>query len=657
MTVRSNEWLVTAGDGSYAMGTTSGIRTRRYHGLLMHAVEPTAVRRLLVTEVTEQVGIGDAWLDLGVRRWRDGSTSPDGGGFLRSFTLEAGIPTWVYELPTGRLVRRVFMEREAPVTQVTWEWLGEFPAAVRVAVLCVERDAHGSMRAGARTPAFKLARGGANAVWPAEDAKGASITLHARSVSAQFSAGTGWWMGQFLGEEAARGYDATEDVFHVMDVSFTMPPGTRHMLAVGAVEPARLDPAEAEAFQRQRSQQLAGALHPGIQAPFRESLALAADQFIVRHGTPWSPVGGLVSRATPGRSIIAGYPWFASWGRDTMLSIRGLLLLTGRTPEAEALLLQWAGCLHDGVLPNRLPDRAGEEVEVNSADAALLFVRAIGQLENYGGRSEIMEALLPSVREVVRAYRDGLPIGVQVDPADGLVHAAADGLQLTWMDAKCGDLVVTPRRGKPIELSALWHRACIVLSRLERRLGNARLAEEATTLAAHVRGGMQRYWSAERGFLADVLDGPGGDDWSLRPNQLFALVELEPALFPPAVRARALATLTRQLLAGPAVRTLDPSDPRYRGRYEGDIHARDAAYHNGTAWPFLSALVVEAVGSIGDGAVHVSAAALADMLLASGSVCEIVDGDAPHAARGCPMQAWSVAAAAEVLARRTIPPR
>ncbi len=662
VTVAGGEWLVTAGDGSFAMGTSRGLRTRRYHGVLMHATQPPAVRRMLVTEASEQLNVDGNWVDLGVRAWSTGVTSPAGDGWLESFTVDAGIPTWIYRLPTGPLVRRLFMEREAGVTQVAWTWGGATSIALRVAVLSVERDAHGAMRAGPREPDFKLARGGANVVWPAGDGAPGPVTLHVRCPAARVTPGTGWWMSQFLGEEAARGYGATEDVYHAVDVDLTLRPGVPTMVALGACEPTRLDPVESESMQRERARSMASATTAMADPALRERLAVAADQFVVKRPGANATVNG-TKGSIDGCTIMAGYPWFADWGRDTMLSIRGLLLLTGRVTVAERVLATWASFLHDGTLPNRLPDRPGEPMETNSADAPLLFVRAIGQLERHGGSGERLRVLLESVRQVIDSYREGLSIGVRVDPADGLVHASAEGLQLTWMDAKCGEWVVTPRRGKPIELAALWHHALGVASRLERRFGDNARAGACEGLAAGTRTGFGRFWNPRERRLADVLEGPDGDDWSMRPNQLFALAELDPPLLPKDVRSSALQAACASLLAGVAVRTLAPDDPRYIGRYEGDVRSRDAAYHNGTAWPFLLGPLAEALQGIEEAEwVRSARRSIARGLLAhlgsagTGSVSEIVDGDAPHRARGCPMQAWSVASAMECLSDRTINP-
>lgn len=651
-----DEWLVTAGDGSYAMGSVDLLRRRRYHGLLMRSVDGPSQRRMLVTEASEQISVHGEWIDLGCREWVSGAVSPDGRPLAPTFELDDGIPTWSWRVPhtDGTLVRRVLMEREAPVTRVLWSWSGPVPIAFRVAVLTVERDAHGAMRASGRTPTFSLARGGVNLDWPPCGADPAA-RLHVRCDGASFTAGTGWWNGQRLAEEATRGYASTEDVFHGADVEFTLPARAHALLALGAVQPTPSHGVEAIARQRQRARALAERAVTLGTNDVRLTLAVAADQFVV---TTLPPPG----RSTPGVAILAGYPWFAEWGRDTMLSLRGLLLLCGRVDEAAALLRQWAAALRDGALPNRLPDRAGEAVEHNSADAPLLFVRAIRHYSEHTMDSSFVREMLPAVRQVVDGVVAGLPIGVREDPQDGLVEASWAGHQLTWMDAKCGDWVVTPRRGKPVEISALWHDALVAASGWEAAVGDLARARLLAEKAALTRRSFDRFWNEARGHFADVLDGTEGDDWSLRPNQLFALEASPTPLVGDERASRAASTLMDALLAGAGVRTLDAGDSRYRGRYEGPVEQRDAAYHNGTAWPFLLSLLDGALArapirsDTGAGRrARIREALRAHLGEAGrGSISEILDGDAPHEPRGCPWQAWSVAAAVEVFSRDTM---
>lgn len=647
-----DEWLVTAGDGSYAMGSVDLLRRRRYHGLLMRSVDGPSQRRMLVTEASEQVSVHGEWLDLGCREWASGAICPDGRSLPVAFTLDEGMPTWTWRIPNteGTLVRRVLMEREAPVTRVLWSWSGRMPIAFRVAILTVERDAHGAMQASERAPTFSLTRGGANLDWPACGAE-PPARLHVRCAGASLRAGTGWWSGQRLSEEAARGYGSTEDVFHGADVEFTLPPRGSALLALGAVQPAGSDAEEAVANQRQRARSLAARAEDLGAEDVRQALAIAADQCVVTKPPP-------PGRSTPGVAILAGYPWFAEWGRDTMLSIRGLLLLCGRGDEAAAILRQWGAALHDGTLPNRLPDRAGEAVEHNSADAPLLFVRAIRQYSARTRDTSFVREMLPMVRQVIDGVVAGLPIGVREDPQDGLVAASWPGHQLTWMDAKCGEWVVTPRQGKPVEISALWHDALVAAAGWEASDGDPARARLLEAKAALTRRSFNRFWSDARGHCADVLDGPEGDDWSLRPNQLFALEASRTPLVDDERAARAACAVGDALCAGVGVRTLDTTDPRYRGRYEGPVEQRDAAYHNGTAWPFLLSLLDGALARSASGAHHRAAirGALRTHLgeAGLGSVSEIVDGDAPHEPRGCPWQAWSVAAAVEIFSRDTM---
>ncbi|MDA1008789.1 MAG: glycogen debranching enzyme N-terminal domain-containing protein [Planctomycetota bacterium] len=633
------EWLVTNGTGSYAMGTVAGVRTRRYHGLLVWASDPPAHRMMLVSEVGDQVLFNGVWYDLSTRRWKDGTVSPAGFALISGFSIDDGMPTWTYTFGRDTLVRRILMEPARPVTLVIWEWNGTEPIALRSAVLLVHRDAHASMHAG-NAPTFSLARGGVDVEWTADEPP--SVRIRLRCPQATMREGSGWWHGQHLAEEEARGYEADEDVFHAADVELILAPGQVSTLAIGAVEPSGI--AGLDALRRQRaavklktSAAVDGAFHRA-----HRQLLLAADQFIVTR---------VVDEIGEVPAVIAGYPWFADWGRDTMLSLRGLFLTSGRLREAGQLLVAWASLLRDGLLPNRFPDQAENLVEFNSADAPLLFIRAIGQFQDAGGDRPTLLTLLPAIRSIIAAYRDGTHFGIRVDPSDGLVEASAEGVQLTWMDAKVGDLVVTPRRGKPIELSALWHHALIVAASIERLCGESSRAQEDLTLAQATAHGFARFWDESLGYFKDVLDGPTGDDATLRPNQLFALDHLEGLVDERCARL-AIESVRIHLLSGIGVRTLPPSHLGYCPSYTGDVHHRDRAYHNGTMWPFLAALLDRALGirAMNQDTRDALRVAFAEHLAEGGvgSVNEILDADEPHTPRGCPMQAWSVAAALEL---------
>ena len=372
---------------------------------------------------------------------------------------------------------------------------------------------------------------------------------------------------------------------------------------------------------------------------------LAADQFVVRRP---------LANGRDGWSIIAGYPWFADWSRDTMLSLDGLLLKTGRIAAARGVLETYARHLSGGALPNRFGDRHEAPDEFNSVDAPLLFIRAIGLVDdaqrNSNDRDAWLKTMWPSVRSIAENYVRGMRHGIRVDPSDALVTAGELGLQLTWMDAKVNGRVITPRIGKPVEVNALWYDALRRIEAFARRVGDD--SQPWTRLAERVRVSFERYWNPLEECLYDVLDGPDGHDGSVRPNQILAAGLEHIALPDEQVRA-VVAKVARELLIPLGLRTLATSDRRYRGCYDGDLEKRDESYHQGTAWPWLISFFVRAWHRSG-GAPTMKAQiidALATHLNDSGlgSVSEIIDADAPHEPRGCPAQAWSVAALVELL--------
>jgi 4-alpha-glucanotransferase len=367
-------------------------------------------------------------------------------------------------------------------------------------------------------------------------------------------------------------------------------------------------------------------------------LVLAADSF-------------LFSRALPdtddGLSVIAGYPWFGDWGRDTMIALPGLCLATGRHDEARRILRTFAHFIADGLLPNLFPG-SGETAAYHSVDAPLWYIQAWRSwLEAVGDDDSLAEAM-PALASIIAAYRDGTRFGIRMDPADGLVTAGVPGLQLTWMDAKAGDWVVTPRAGKPVEINALWYNALDAMQQFCRRLGTDPAPYEA--LAEQTRQGFRRYRRGDGEGLLDVLDGPDGDDPAIRPNQIFS-VSLPASPLDPSAQAGVVREVAAHLLTSHGLRSLSPADPAYQDRYTGTIEARDGAYHQGTVWAWLLGHYAIAEHRVtGDALLALSrleplGAHLLDAGL--GTISEIFDGDAPHRPRGAPCQAWSVACTLE----------
>jgi predicted glycogen debranching enzyme len=398
---------------------------------------------------------------------------------------------------------------------------------------------------------------------------------------------------------------------------------------------------------RADNQRRVGLLLPVVREPgWVRQLTLAADQFIVsRPGADGSGADDAGADRRP-VTIMAGYPWFGTWGRDAMIALPGLTLHTGRADVAGRVLRTFSKYLSNGMLPNRLPEN-GSAPEYNTADATLWYFHAVDACWRATGDAELVRELWPALMEVIDWHLQGTRFGIGVDPADGLLRAGVPGVQLTWMDAKVGDRVVTPRIGKPVEINALWYHALVVMTNLAGRVGDAELARRYQMLANRVRDSFRaRFWCAARGFLHDVVDGPDGDDSSLRPNQIFA-VSLSPDLLDDGQAAAVVAACRRELLTPMGLRSLAPSDVRYRGHYSGGPAERDDAYHQGTVWSWLLGPFALAHFRVHGNRPEARAllAAIGGHLAEAGigSISEIFDGDAPHRPRGCFAQAWSVA--------------
>lgn len=652
------EWLATSGFGDYALGTVNGLATRRYHGLLVAAASPPIGRRMLVPFIDEEVTVGAARYALATRRWSDGAVDPDGHRRIAGFHLEDGVPTTVLEIGPARLERRILMLRETRAVVVLWT-LADAPSAIELdARIFVEHRGHHRLDPDASwIPEVRILHGeGARAeiVLPANGHAPSPTTLFVAADGATLAAEGVWWRRHLLAEERARGYDALGSACHALTAEVILAPGETRGIVIGIGEgdplrellaPRGLDAAMILSRERARRRDLVE--RAGLAAASREvrALAVAADDFIVRRRR---------RDGSEGRSIIAGYPWFEDWGRDAMLALPGLLLATRRGDEAKLVLATFLDHLDAGLLPNRFPDeRAG--AEYHSADAPLLAIVAATEVARATGDHAWLAAELPRVLSIAEGYLAGTRHGIGV-AEDGLVAAGEAGLQLTWMDAKIGDIVVTPRAGKPIELSALWIAATSRLADFIAAHAPAFSAQGVRLSAAAQRavGALPRYWNPATQCFADLLDGPAGDDGAVRPNQLFLLALCAEHL-PAAWRDDALSTIQRELVVPLAVRTLARGSAEYRGRYEGDQRSRDLAYHNGTAWPFLLGLYLRALDAAGSPrAGLLRTELLADLAARAheggiGSLPEIVDGDAPHTRRGCPMQAWSVGCVLEAL--------
>jgi predicted glycogen debranching enzyme len=630
----SREWLDANGLGGWASGTIAGCHTRRYHGLLVAATRPPVGRMVLLSKLAETVIDGDGRFELDTNRYR-GAVHPRGHELLLSFALDP-LPTFVYEAGGVTLKKTIAAIHGENTTVVLYEVLeAPSPFTLELRPLIAYRDYHALQHANGELrfaiASFK------DGVFRARPYDGAP-ELFLQLATAGFEAKPDWYFGFEYTEERARGLDAHEDLFCYGAFRRRLAKGERFGVIVSTGPVAGRDPIALVASELARRKALAdgAASGDGLQG----TLVLAADTFVVRRGEDL-------------RTIVAGYPWFSDWGRDTMIALPGICLATGRHDDAKRILRAFARSVDAGMLPNRFSD-AGGDPEYNAVDATLWFlVAAHRYLEATGDEAFVLGELLPVFEDIVAWHERGTRHGIRVDD-DGLLRAGEAGAQLTWMDAKVGDWVVTPRHGKAVEVQALWYNALCILADLEKRAGRG---DECASLTARAKRVKERFvetfWNAEASCLFDVVDGDRKDA-SIRPNQIFA-ISLPHALLPKDKARAVLAVVEDKLVTPYGLRSLSPDDPSYRGRYEGDPSSRDASYHQGTVWswllgPYADALV-KTNGAIGKSKARKAIERLAPHLLVAGlgTISEIFDGDAPHAPRGCPSQAWSVGEALRVV--------
>jgi predicted glycogen debranching enzyme len=615
------EWLVTNGTGSFAMGTVAGVRTRSYHGLLVAAVDPPVDRRVLVTSLEESAVVEGEVVALFALRFGEGRCDPRGFEHLEQFRLDGTTAVWAFRIGPSLLEKRIWMEDGADTTFVRYAVADGPPVDLVIDAYVDHRDFHAVTTAGEET--FQIDVEGSRAA--VRSADGPVMVIE--GAGAKVEARNRWRRGHRLAVETYRGLDDRTDDLHVARFSVRVDgPVT---LTASRGEPASVE----GALDRRAAHELDLLARAGAVPSWVERLVLAADQFVVRRR-----VGEV-----EGRSIIAGYPWFADWGRDTMIALPGIALVTGRPELAASILRTYAAHLDRGMLPNRFPD-VGEAPEYNTVDATLWFLDAVDEYHRSTGDDDLVVDLFDRLVSIVDHHEAGTRHGIRVDPADGLISQGEPGVQLTWMDAKVDDWVVTPRIGKPVEVNALWHHGLRVLARLAPIAD--RDPDRFTALADRVAASFDRFWDGRLGHLVDVLDGPDGDDPSLRPNQLIAL-RLGSDLVQPE-RARSIVAICQDRLVTPmGLRTLDPSHADYEPRYGGDRRTRDGQYHQGTVWPWLIGPFCSAHFRV-----HADSDAILRFLrplvehLADhglGSIAEIADGDPPHEPRGTIAQAWSVA--------------
>lgn len=636
------EWWLANGLGGYAAGTIAGTLTRRYHGLLIAPVDPRLGRLLVLAKADARVVDGEREYPLFSNRWGDGSVDPQGHLYIESFQLEGRMPVWTFACGDARIEQRIWLEHGVNTSYVAFRLRPRSVTdgrklALKVALLVNARDHHGSGRPWPFQPVIECDESGLRVRHPNW------FTLYARASGGGIAARGSWYDNFDLALERERGLPDRDSHFLAGEATLSLPEGEWVGIVTSVAPDASTDMAAAmRRFLDRDALQLAEAktrvAELSESPPWIDQLVLAADSFVFARPLAAVP---------DGESVIAGYPWFGDWGRDTMIALPGLALATGRFHTALRILRTFARFVDRGMLPNVFPG-SGETPEYNTVDAALWYLEAWrAYVEATGDEASLRDAF-PVLRDIVDWHVKGTRYGIALDPADGLLRAGEPGVQITWMDAKVGDWVVTPRIGKPVEINALWFNALALMTLFAERLGQT--AAGYRRLADASKAGFQRFVDPGSGGLFDILDGPDGNDATLRPNQIFA-VSLPHSPLSPQAQARVVSLVGRKLLTSYGLRSLAADHPNYRPHYRGGVWERDGSYHQGPVWAWLLGHYALAEFRVnGDAlAARERLAPIADHLAdaALGSVSEIFDGAPPHLPRGCPVQAWSVACTLE----------
>ncbi|HSQ50782.1 MAG TPA: amylo-alpha-1,6-glucosidase [Nitrospiraceae bacterium] len=631
----SLEWLETNGRGGFASGTVAGANTRRYHALLLTARKPPSERIVLVNHLEEWLDIDGQTIPLSTNLY-PGTVHPSGYKRCMEFSTDPW-PTWIFDCNGVTVQREILSIHGRDIVLVRWKLVGKTKsrAVLLVRPKLTGRDYHGTHHENGSL-STEAQVGSGRVLWQPYSDLPPVRAFH----SGGYRHEPDWFRHIQFPIERQRGLDAEEDWWSPGELTFDLESGSAKTLAFTSETIDRLDVAALMKQEKSRRDTVRQA------APVADSLA----------GELWRAADMYISERGIQQTVIAGYPWFADWGRDTCISLPGLCLVTGRLDVAWQVIESFSTHVSEGMVPNRFPD-IGEQPEYNTIDASLWFIHAIDRyLAASRDEVRVRETAWPAVKQILDGYRRGTRYGISMDE-DGLITGGVPGAQLTWMDAKVGDWVVTPRHGKPVEIQALWVRALEVGEALARGFGEADYADRCRSdRSKAVVSFRKRFWCEQGGYLYDVIDGPEGDDASLRPNQLYA-ISLVDELVPHDRAQQILRLVKEQLLTPVGLRTLSPTDSRYRARYEGGVLERDSAYHQGTVWPFLlgsfvtawikvygkNASALKQARSFLDGIdAHVKEACL-------GQVSEIFDAEAPHAPRGCYAQAWSVAESLRVL--------
>jgi len=635
----AREWLVTNGLGGYASGTVAGTTTRRYHGLLVAALQPPVKRTVLVNGIDETLRYLGNSFSLGTNRWKSGFVSPNGYLQIENFHLEGSKPVWRYAVEDALLEKRVWMKQGENTTYVRYSLVrGRAPIELDAKALVNYRDFHQTTQNPDWTARVDAVERGLEVV-----AFEGATPFYLKSAAGTWTVRNEWYRSYYLPAEHERGLDDEEDRLYAGQLHCQLQTGESVTIVLSTEEGVSLDGEDAltersnyevklfQSWQTHRARSCASVADD--EPSWLWQLVLAADQFLVRRGLPDQENGW---------GVIAGYPWFSDWGRDTMIALPGLTLAMGRPEIAREILLSLTRYVDGGMLPNTFPD-VGDTPTYNAADATLWLFEALRQYFAATQDQEILEELYPLLGAIIDAHVNGTRYNIKVDPTDALLYAGSAQVQVTWMDAKVGDWLVTPRAGKAAEINALWINSLQTMAGFARLLGRPgegyeRLGEKATR-------NFQRFWNAERQCCYDVIDTAGGNDAALRPNQIFA-VSLPVSPLSHMQQKAVVDIVAEQLLTSHGLRSLGPFEPGYKGEYEGSTRERDSAYHQGTVWGWLLGPFALAHYRVyKDAALAQSFLEPLGMTISSGglgTLGEIFSGDAPFAPVGAIAQAWTV---------------
>ncbi len=628
-----HEWLETNGIGGFASGTISAANTRRYHGIFTPTIDPPLGRVTMLSKLEETLLIGDAAFELSANQYPN-KIHPKGFQFLQSFRLDP-FPIWTFEVDGVRIEKKIFMVHGQNAVVCVWKVRrlrrrDSRSISLEVRPLLSFVDYHHLRREGSEFNGDYSSEGQTISMRP--DAELPSIDFQHNASKVEK---TGYWYNDFeYAIERERGFDFREDLFQPFAMRFENVRSAEIIVSTGQSETR--DSAKLEKAEIKRRRRLITAA--GAKDDLTKLLVLAADQFVVSRGD--------------GHTIIAGYPWFSDWGRDTMISLAGLTLAANRPEIARGILPEFSKHISQGMLPNRFPD-AGSEAEYNTVDATLWYFEATrAYAEHTGDYDFVRDSLYEKLADIVAWHLRGTRYNIHVD-TDGLLYAGEPGVQLTWMDAKVGDLVITPRIGKPVEIQALWYNALCIMSDLAEKFGDIEDRARYAAMAELAKLSFNAlFWNETEQCLFDVVEN-GNRDGSIRPNQIFA-VSLPYSMLDAERSKMIVDKVEAELLTPVGLRSLSPNDPRYIPVYTGSPMERDSAYHQGTVWAWLIGPFVDAYRKVNPDSEtrvtemfrgfeqHLTEAGL-------GQISEIFDAEPPHAPRGCPAQAWSVAEVLRVL--------